>query len=108
MDTRLLLAFFLGEDAIHVAGVGIDLALVLDFDVLRAVFLVADFKKLPVHLARVAFLDKMLPGLEAERQADQRDWLAVDLRDQHRFVAKLVAVFVARVQLDDSDSTRNQ
>lgn len=86
MAPGLLLAFLFRENTIHVAGVGVYLAIVGYGDMLRAVLFVPNAEKLFVNQFGVASFDMMLARFQAERQADHGGSLAFDFGDQNGFV----------------------
>jgi len=75
---------------------------------LGAVLFRGDLEILPAHLASVTFFDKMLADRKTKGQADQGHGRAVDAGNQHRFVAKLIAFGIVRIELDHGDAAGHQ
>jgi len=66
MIARFLFARLLGQDTFHIAGVGINLALIGYRDMLRAVLFLLYLEKLLEDLSGATFLDKVFSGLQAQ------------------------------------------
>lgn len=80
-------ALLFANDAVHVAFLGVYLALVLDGDALFLVGLGLDLEGDFQWCALVVLcLQKMPAGFGAQRQADNGGCLAVDIRDEYFFI----------------------
>lgn len=106
--TCFLFTRLLRKDTFHIAGVGINLALVGYRDMLRAVLFLLYLEKLLEDLVGAALFDKVFSRLQTQGQTYQGCGFAFNFCNQHGLIQKAVAGIISGFEIDDRNTTRNQ
>ena len=106
--TCFLFARLLRQDTFHIAGVGINLALVGYRDMLRAVLFLLYLEKLLEDLVGAALFDKVFSRLQTQGQTYQGCGFAFNFCNQHGLIQKAVSGVIPGFEIDDRNTTRNQ